>query len=420
MLILISSLLFFVLSFAKVYVAQWADPITPTTVDYIKRTLKETTPGDVYILLLNTPGGLESSMREIVQTFQSSKAVVVVYVYPPGGRAASAGAIITVAADIAAMAPGTNIGAAHPVTVGDQEKNKVLEEKILQDTLAFVRSIAKQKGRNEKILERMVKESISLTAEEALKQGVIDLIAKDLQDLLKNIDGRTFEKGGLKIVLKTENQDIVNLEKNLKEQFLTFITNPTLAYLLMIIGIYGLIFELYNPGSVLPGSIGATSLLLGLYGLGIIGINWVGLLLIAFGIILLVLEMLTPTHGGLTVAGTLSLAIGSFLLVDPTSPYGRIPISVIGGAVLASLVFFLVVGRLGLKAQKLKSKVGVEELINQEAQALEDFVNGEGRVFVNGEIWFAHSKDEVKKGDRVKILKVKGLKLEVKKVDSES
>ncbi len=408
------------MSYPKIFVAKWDSPITPITADFIDRTLSkaEREGGTIYILQLNTPGGLETSMRRIIQRFQQTGLVTVVFVYPPGGRAASAGALITISADIAAMSPGTNIGAAHPVKMGggDNKDQKVMEQKIIQDMLALIRSIAKEKGRNYKVIEKMITESISLTEDEALRKNVIDLIAVDINDLLKQIDGKEINKFGKTIKVSTQGKEIVHLQGNLKEELFKIITNPTIAYLLLLIGFYGLFFELYNPGAIIPGAVGAISLLLGLYGLSLITINWLGLLLIILAGILFILELITPTFGGLTLAGIIALTLGSIILTDPDSPYGDIPMSVIITMTVASALFFLVVGRLGLKAQKRKKMLGIEELVGEEAEAISDFKGGKGKVFLHGEIWNAESGDEIKKGDKVKVISAKGLILKVERL----
>ena len=417
MVVLLILLTFLNLSLAKVYYARWEDAVSPIMVEYIKRSLAkaEKEGAGVFILELNTPGGLETSMRQVVQEFQRTPTPIVVYVYPPGGRAASAGAIITASADIAVMAPGTNIGAAHPVPATGERMDETMKEKVVQDMLAFVRSIAREKGRNPSVLEKMVRESISLTPDEALKEGVIDLIASNRQELLEKLNGRKVKKHGKEITIKTLGVPVVEVEESLRESFLKVITNPTVAYMLLLIGFYGIIFELYNPGAVVPGVVGVVSLLLGLYGLGIIGINWLGLLLILAGILLLALELVTPTFGGSAIAGAIALAIGSLVLISPDSPYGDIPISVIATMVLTTVFFFLVAGRLGLKAQKRKKMTGYEELIGEEGVAMVDFEKGKGKVFIKGEIWNAVSEDDIKKDDTVIVEQVKGLTLYVKK-----
>lgn len=421
-------LLIFSFGFPQIFVAKWDGAITPITADYIERAIEkaEREGGRVFVLELNTPGGLAESMRKIVQSFHKTDLPVVVYVYPPGGRAASAGAIITVAADIAAMAPGTNIGAAHPVQLGrtgekkEKEGKDVMEEKILQDMLAFVRSIAKEKGRNVKVIERMVKESLALSAEEAKREGVIDLIATDLQDLIRKIDGKKIKKFEREITVETEGLAVVYVEENLKEEILKILTNPTVAYLLLMLGFYGLFFELYNPGAVVPGVVGAICLLLGLYGLSLISMNWLGLLLIFLGVLLFVLELITPTFGALAVGGIISLALGSLFLIDPESPYGELPKSIIVSVVLASALFFMIAGRLGLKAQKRKKLTGAEGMIGEEGEAITNFKGGRGKVLVHGEIWDAFSEEEIRKGERVEVIDVKGLRLRVRKLSHES
>ncbi len=424
--LLLALLLLCALSFPKVFVAQWDGPVTPITADYVDRALSkaEREGGTLFVLELNTPGGLAESMRRIVQRFESSPLPVVVYVYPPGGRAASAGAIITVASDIAAMSPGTNVGAAHPVRLEDipgqrekKEEKDVMEEKILQDMLAFVRSIAKEKGRNVEVVERMVKESLSLSAEEALQKGVIDVVAVDLKDLLKKIEGREVRKLG-RVVKVRAGEEVLYVRENLKEEILKILTNPTVAYLLLMLGFYGIFFELYNPGAVIPGVVGAICLLLGLYGLSLISMNWLGLLLIILGILLFVLELVTPTFGALAIGGVISLALGSLFLIDPESPYGEIPKTVVITVVLASTLFFLVAGRLGLKAQRRRKLTGTEGMIGEEGEAITDFKKGRGKVLVHGEIWDAWSDEEIKKGDPVKVVEVKGLRVRVSKVSS--
>ncbi|GAB6066609.1 nodulation protein NfeD [Aquifex pyrophilus] len=421
MIALITFLLLLVsLAFPKIFVAEWEGPITPTAAGYVERSLKEAQEkgGSLYILILNTPGGLVESMRKIVQAFNTAPLPVVVFVYPPGARAASAGAIITIAADVAAMAPGTNIGAAHPVIAGPQrdKKNDVMLKKALEDMLAFVRAIAKEKGRNVKVIEKMVKESLSLSAEEALKKGVIDLIAYNLGDLLEKLHGRKVKKLGRVYEIKTKGKEVVKVEPLLREKILKIISNPTVAYLLLMIGFYGIFFELYNPGAVIPGVVGAISLLLGLYGLSLISVNWLALLLILLGILFFVLELITPTFGALTIGGIISLVLGSLFLIEENSPYGEIPKQLIFGVSLFSAVFFLTVGYLGIKAQRRKKITGMEAMIGEEGEAITDFKKGKGKVFVHGEIWDAYSKEDIKKGDRVKVTGIKGLRLMVEKV----
>lgn len=421
-------LLSFTFSLAKIFVAKWEGPITPITADYVERSIERAKRdgGRIYILLLNTPGGLVESMRKIIQSFQTAPFPVVVYVYPPGGRAASAGAIITISADIAVMSPGTNIGAAHPVSVSPQgEKNKddkkrdVMMEKVMQDILAFVRAIAQEKDRNVKVIEKMITESLSLSAEEALKKKVIDLIAYNLEDLLKKIDGKRVKKLNVVYTIKTKGEELIQVNPIFKEKLLKIITSPTVSYLLLMIGFYGIFFELYNPGALIPGVVGAICLLLGLYGLSLISINWLALLLIILGIFFIILELITPTFGALALGGAISIFLGSIFLIEEGSPYGSIPKQLIFTVSVLSALFFLGVGYLGLKAQKRRKLTGIEGMIGEEGKAISDFRAGEGKVFVHGEIWNAFSEENIKKGDRVKVVDIKGLKLIVKKISEE-
>ncbi|HHG74036.1 MAG TPA: nodulation protein NfeD [Persephonella sp.] len=415
-------ILLFFLSFAlfsrgDVVVGSWSDPVSPVMADYVKRLVKEAEKkkAKLIVLKLDTPGGLESAMRDVIKSMMNTYIPFVVYVYPSGARAASAGAIITVSADIAAMAPSTNIGSASPVQMTGRDVDETMKKKIVNDMVAFVRSIAEEKGRNTKLIEQMITKSLNLSAKEALKKGVIDVVAEDLEDLLKKINGKTVKKMNAQIKINiSENEKIVKVEKGFREKLLSILANPTLAYLLLMIGFYGIFFELYNPGSIIPGVVGAISILLALYALNTIDVNWLGVLLIILGILFFVLELITPTFGALAVSGVIALLIGSIILIDPSSPYGDIPLRVIIPVVIFSAVFFLSVAFLGLKAQMRKSITGKEGMIGKIGVAETD-INPEGKVFVEGEIWDAYSDTPVKKGDKVKIISVEGLRLKVVK-----
>jgi len=411
-------LLVFSFSYGDVVVGRWEGAVSPVMADYVKRLVEEgeRKNAKVVVLQLDTPGGLESAMRDVVKTIMNTYLPVVVYVYPSGARATSAGAIITISADIAAMAPYTNIGSASPVQMAGKEMDETMKKKIVNDMLAFVRSIAEEKGRNVKIIEKMITEALSLSAEEALKKGVIDLIAVDMEDLLKKINGRKVKKKNALITIKLdENERQVFVEKNFREKLLSILANPTLAYLLLMIGFYGIFFELYNPGSVIPGVVGAISILLALYALNTIDVNWLGVLLILLGILFFVLELITPTFGALAVGGVISMLIGSIILISPSSPYGDIPMKVILPVVGFSAAFFLTVAYLGLKAQRRKALTGKEGMIGKIGVAETD-INPKGKVFIEGEIWDAYSEEPIKKGEEVEVVAVEGLKLKVRKV----
>ncbi len=419
--VIVLMLMLFSLSSGSIVTGQWNDPVTPVMYDYVKRVVHkaEAEKSDLIILMIDTPGGLDTSMRDIIKIIMNTEIPFVVYVYPPGSRAASAGAIITVAADIAAMSPSTNIGSASPVQMGGKDIEETMKKKIINDMVAFVKGIAREKGRNEKVIVKMVTESINLTAEEALKKNVIDLIASDLNDLLNKIDGKTIKKQGKKINISLKDKNIIKVEKNLKEKILTILTNPTVAYLLLMIGFYGIFFELYNPGSLIPGILGTISLLLALYSLNIIDVNWLGVLLIASGILFFILEVITPTFGALALSGVIAILFGSLILTDPDSPYGDISIKIIIPVVLFSSLFFLTVAYLGLRAQRKKTSTGVEGMIGTIGKAETD-IDPEGKVFISGEIWNAYSDNPIKKGERVKVISVEGLRLKVERIGNEA
>ncbi len=411
-------MLFSFSSAGEIFVAQWNKPVTPVMADFIKRITKEAEEkhASAIILELDTPGGLESSMRDVIKTMMNTYVPFIVYVYPPGARAASAGALITVSADIAAMAPSTNIGSASPVNMTGKDIDETMKKKIINDMLAFVRAIAKEKGRNTKVIEKMITEAINLSAEEALKKKVIDVIAVDIPDLIQKIDGKTVKKNSISIKLNLKEKPIVYKELTFKEKLLTILTNPTVAYLLLMIGFYGIFFELYNPGSIIPGTVGAISLLLALYALNIISANWLGVLLIILGIVLFALEIITPTFGGLALGGVIALVLGSMILISPDSPYGDISLQVIIPIALFSAAFFLTIAYLGAKAQFRKPITGKEGMIGERGIAKTHIDKKGGKVFIHGEIWDAYSDEEIKKGEEVEVIDVKGLKLKVKKV----
>ncbi|HEV09086.1 MAG TPA: nodulation protein NfeD [Sulfurihydrogenibium azorense] len=406
------------LSFADILVGKWDDAITPTTVDYVKRLVEkaEETKASAIILQLDTPGGLETSMREIIKTINNTYIPFVVFVYPPGSRAASAGAIITVSADIAAMAPSTNIGSASPVNMDGSDIDQTMQKKVMNDMVAFVKAITQEKGRNQELIEKMITESVNLSAEEALNKKVIDVVANDLNDLVKKINGKVIKKKSKEITLNLAGQKFVFVEKSFKEKLLALLSNPTLAYFLLMIGFYGIFFELYNPGSIIPGTAGLISLALALYSLNILSVNWLGVVLIGLGVLFFIIETFTPTFGGLALAGALSIFLGSLILLPSDSPFGDLSFGIILLVVLFSSGFFLTVSYLSLKVHKQKPKTGVEAMIGDTAEAITDIDKKGGKVMYYGEIWNAYSEHKIKAGSKVKIVKVEGLKLKVVEV----
>ena len=369
---------------------------------------------EAVLILLDTPGGLDSSMREIIKAILDSKVPVIVYVYPQGARAASAGAIILLASHVAAMAPGTNVGAAHPVNIGKEKVDKEMMAKVVQDAEAYARSLAAKRGRNTEWAAKAVKESISVTAHEALDAHVIDIVAPNVQDLLSRLDGKVVEAGGKKTILQTKGVKIVDVEMPFKYTFLSYLSDPNVAYILMMIGMYGILFEIYSPGAIFPGVIGGISIILAFYAFQTIPISYAGLALIMLGIFFFVLELKIVSYGLLSIAGIASIVIGSIMLVDLPASWLSISWTSILAVALLTIIFFLGVLSYAVKAQLLKVKTGKEGLIGETGVARSDF-DKRGKVFVHGEWWEAESDEPVKAGDEVTVTNVERLRLKVKR-----
>jgi len=410
-------LLIYGFSYSKVILGSWSDAVSPVMVDYTKRLVEtaKSENAEAIILTLDTPGGLEASMREVIKVMNNTYIPFIVYVSPQGARAASAGAIITVSADVAVMSPLTNIGSASPVSMQGKDIDETMKKKIVNDMVAFVKAIAKEKGRNEKAIVEMITKAKNYSAEEAVKLKVVDFIANNLNEVIDKANGRKIRKAGSSITVSIKDKTILKVEKSFVENLLTVLSNPTVAYFLLMIGFYGIFFELYNPGTLIPGTIGAISIALALYALNMIDVNWLGVILIGLGVLFFALEVITPTFGGLTLAGVIALSLGSVILFNPNSPYGDISYYIIVPVVLFSVGFFLTVSYFGLKAQRRKTISGTDSMIGQIAEAITD-IDPEGKVRIFGEIWNAYSDEPIKKGEKVKILKVEGLKLKVEKL----
>ncbi len=396
--------------------------ITSPTAKYIATSIEEANKegAEGLIILLDTPGGMDTAMRDIAKSILNAPLPVIVFVYPSGARAASAGVIVATAAHIAAMAPGTNIGAAHPVAIGigGGGMDKTMSKKVENDAAAYVRSIAKSKGRSEEWVEKAVRKSESITAEEALKLNVIDYVVPDVEKLLEAIDQKEIKLSGGKKKISTKNAAINNKKMGTRQGILAAISDPNISYILLLIGLAGLYFELSTPGAILPGVIGGISLLLAFFGLSTLPVNYTGILLIIFGVILFIAEIKVMSHGILSVGGVISLIMGSLLLFDTTDPALRISLQVLIPAVVVASAFFIVVIWLAIKAQLRKHFSGAEAMINVEAEAVTDIAN-EGEVFLKGEYWKATSEEPIKKGAKVRILKIEGLNLSVEEIKKE-
>ncbi len=406
------------LAFSKEVIVLTVDGIIhPPHAEYILKGIKKAheSNAEAVIIQLDTPGGLDTSMRDIVKEMLNSHIPIVVYVAPKGARAASAGAFITIAAHVAAMAPGTNIGAAHPVAMGGEKMDKTMAEKVTNDAVAYIKSIAKQRGRNVEWAEQAVRKSISSTETEALKKGVIDLIADDLNTLIKELHDKKVKTVSGEKILKTKDAKINELKMNFRERLLNFLSNPNIAYILLMIGIYGIIFELSNPGAIFPGVIGAISLILAFYSLQTLPINYAGAGLILLGIILLILELKFTSYGLLTLGGIACFVLGSIMLFDTANPVFKLSISVIIPVTIITILFFVFLLRLAYKAHKRKPVTGVEELIGLMGIAKTDIDSRTGMVMVHGELWQAISEKPIKKDEQVIVEEVQGLTLKVRK-----
>ena len=393
--------------------------INPATAKFIMDSIDQATQqgGQCLIIQMDTPGGLMESMRIIVKKMLSSSIPIIVYVAPSGARAASAGVFITLAANVAVMAPGTHIGAAHPVSLGAEGKeDKTMTDKIVNDTVSYVKTIAKTRGKNVDWAEKAVRKSVSITEDEALKLNVIDLISPDLQDLLTKVDGRIVKFNGMTRTLLTKGAKPRSIQMSWRYRLLDIISNPSIAYILLMLGIYGIFFELSSPGAILPGVVGGIFLILAFYALQMLPINYAGLALILFGIILFIAEIKVVSHGVLTIGGVISLLMGSMMLIETPTDYMRISLSVIIPAVLVSAGFFIFAITKAINARLKKPTTGMEGLVGETGIAAVS-ISPEGKVSIHGELWNAFSEQNIEKGEKVKVIGVVNLKLEVKKIE---
>jgi membrane-bound serine protease (ClpP class) len=392
------------------------DGINPSTAEYIEQGIQTAQKDQAQCLIinLNTPGGLLTSTRNIVSGIMQSKVPVVVYVSPTGAHAGSAGTFITLAANIAAMAPGTNIGAAHPVDM-QGKSDAVMNEKVINDASAFIRTIAEKRGRNVKWADDAVRSSVSLTEAEALEKNVIDIVADNENDLLAKLDGKEVQVNGVTKILQTKNATVEPLEMGFFQKVLSRLSDPNISYIIMMLGFYGLIFELFSPGAIFPGIIGVICLILAFYSMSSMPVNYAGLGLIIFGIILYLLEIKIVSHGLLAIGGTVSVLLGSMILfrTSPVENYVSLSWSVIISVTAFSTLFFLFLVTMGLRAQRSKPASGVNTMIGQTALTLVE-LDPAGQVSVSGEIWKAVSlSGKIPENEKVTVKEIKELTLYV-------
>jgi len=408
---------------AQVRAVQVAGVINPVVADFITAELAAANAGNAraFMIELDTPGGLDSSMRTIIQQILGSRLPVIVYVSPSGARAASAGALITLAADFAAMAPGTNIGAAHPVAIGGgSAQDETMTEKVVNDAVAYARSIADQRGRNRDWAAQIVRESISTAAREALELKVIDLVAADQAALLAALDGRTYLRNGQALTLDTTGAAVSYAEMTWRQEILNTISSPNVAYMLLMLGILGIFFEISQPGVILPGAVGALALLLAFLGLQTLPVNYVGVLLILLAIILFILEVKVVSFGMLTIGGLVALTFGSLILIESPQPYLQISRVVIAATVAVCGGFISLVLYFVVRVQKTRFFSGLEGMIGEHGTAV-TALNPRGRVFLHGEYWDARAEATVDEGSEIEVVGAEpNLKLLVRAIEPEA
>jgi len=408
------------LSASDILVIEVKDAISPPIASYIMENIDNAlaTSKAAIIIRLDTPGGLDTAMRDIIQKEMNANIPVIVYVSPKGARAASAGALITLASDIAAMSPGTNIGAAHPVSIGgpdDKEgKDSTMVNKVTNDAVAYAKSIARDRKRSEQWAEDIVRKSISTPAQEALTKGVIDIVAQDMADLLNQLHGRKIKKNLVTFVLNTKQANLVDNPMGFRYRLLSTLSNPNIAYILMLIGLAGIYFELSSPGAILPGVIGGISLILAFFAFQTLPVNYAGVGLILLAVIMFIAEIKVPSYGLLTVGGIISMVLGSLLLFRTPELYAQVSYALILPVTLFFAAFFAATIYLVVKAQRTTSKLGADALKDEIAEVYAWNADGTGKVFCHGEYWNAKGPSTLKVGDLVKVVDQSGMELIVR------
>ncbi|MEO0123652.1 MAG: nodulation protein NfeD [candidate division WOR-3 bacterium] len=401
-----------------IYLGELSGVISPASSAYILRaiTIAEEKNAECLIIKLDTPGGLDESMREITKRILNAKIPVVIYVAPKGARAASAGVFILYSSHIAAMAPGTNVGAAHPVGMGGEKVDSVMSNKVTNDAVAYLQSLAKARNRNVQWAEKAVRESASIDDETALKIGVCEIIAENEEELIKKLDGREIKIHEQTKKLDTKSSPSKKLSMTLREKLLLILTNPNIAYILLLLGIYGLFFELQNPGMIFPGVVGGICLILGFYALHLLPVNYAGLALIILSAIFFILEIYVTSHGLLSVGGVVSLIIGSLILFESDLPFLRVSWEVIMVVVIIIVIFVGILLFMGIKAQFRRPSAGKEGLVGEIGIARTDIDEKGGTAFVHGEWWNAVSDKPIKRGAKIRVLNSEGMVLKVEEI----
>lgn len=390
--------------------------IAPSSARYILRAIREaqSARAPALVIELDTPGGLLKSMDEITKAMLNAKVPVIVYVSPQGARAASAGVFVTYASHLAAMAPATHIGAAHPVAVGQDQPDPTMLEKVTNDSVANIRTIARRRGRNADWAEQAVRKSVSIDEDEAVKLDVVDLIATDLNDLLIKVDGRTVVTEAGNVTLSTRAKAVRPISMDATEKFLDLISDPNIGLILMTIAIYGIIFELSNPGAILPGVVGGIALILALASFAVLQVNVAGVALILLSVVFFIADIKVPGHGVLTVGGVIAFFLGALLLTERQAPFLRVSLQLALFMAVLTGMFFLFAVSAGIRAQKGPVRMGSESLVGAEGIARTD-LSPEGMVYVAGEMWTAKTDTgQIPEGQRVEVIGIDGLRLRVR------
>lgn len=395
-------------------IATYEGIINPVAAEYLHDAIASAQETDAHVLIikLDTPGGLDTSMRLIVKDITNAAIPVVVFVAPSGGRAASAGVFITMAAHVAAMSPGTNIGAAHPVAMGGGEMDTTMKEKVENDSAAYIKSIAEQRGRNVAWAEDAVRKSVSVTEQEALKLKIIDLVAEDLPDLLTQLHGRRVALPGGPLTMVTAGLEIRPFPMGLRLELLKALSDPNIAYLLMTIGTIGMLAELYNPGAILPGIVGAISLILAFYSLQSLPVNYAGVLLFILGIVFFVLEATVTSYGLLAIGGVVSLTLGSLMLIKSDAEFFQVSWTVIVPVIITTAAVSLFIVGMGVRALRRSPQTGAESMVGAVGVA-KTALCPDGKLAIHGELWDAVSDTPVQPGGSAKVLRIEGLTLYV-------
>ena len=420
LIVLLVLCLFSPFCFSSIFIINVDTAIHPVSSEYIRKTIDRAEQEQVHLIILslNTPGGLDSSMREIIERILSSKIPVAAYVSPSGARAASAGFFISMACDLWVMAPGTNTGAAHPVGVSitGQGMDETMSDKVTNDAASYIKSIAEKRKRNTQMAEDAVRKSLSYTETEALSGKLIDLIASTEQDIIDHFHGKSIERfDGTEMILDLKNEEIISVPMSARQKFLITIANPNLAYILLMIGLLGLYFEFSNPGAILPGVLGGICLLLAVFSFQILPINYVGLTLIVLSVGLFILEIKVQSYGILSLGGIAAMLIGSIMLVNSPIPELKPSLSFIIPMALGLSAIFIFLVIIAIRAHSKKASTGREGLLGETGVVHSD-LSPEGKVFVHGEIWRAEASEAIPKGTKVVVVEVMdGLKIRVKK-----